>query len=71
MLVDDDWQPAEPQLERLVELVACGGHHGLAEPEQSLFTCAACLAQGPKPTKRGRRNAPPASQSPFECAMEQ
>ena len=84
LLVDDDWQRSEPELEPLVvtfpsdrrtepafELVPCGGHHGLPQPQQTLFSWAEFIAEQPQPSKRRGRKVQPASRSLFEWALEQ
>ena len=83
LLVDDDWQRTDPELEPLVvaiygqrhaeppvELVPCGAHHGVPEPQQTLFTWAEFVAEQPESRKRRGGKAQPASQSLFEWAIE-
>ncbi len=83
-LVDDDWRrrgpepeplvvalPTDRRAEPLVELVPCGGHHGLPRPQQSLFTWAEFMHEQPQPSKRRGRKPQPGYRSLFESALEQ
>ena len=84
LLVNDDWQRAEPEPQPLVvtlpsdrheesvlELAPCGGHHSAPEPQQTLFTWAEFMAKQPEQPKRRGCKHPPTSQSLFEWALEQ
>ena len=83
LLVDADWERAEPTAEPLVlappseipdetvvELVPCGGHHGSSEPQQTLFSWAEFLAEEPDEQKPRRRNPRPSGPSLFDWALE-
>ncbi len=84
LLVDDGWERVEPEARPLVvtipsdrheesvlELVPCGGHHGLPQAQPSLFSWTEFMAEPPQPSKRRGRQAQPASPSLFEWALEQ
>ncbi len=80
LLVDPDWERAEPdspllvdagvvELEPAAALVPCEHHTG-APVQQSRFSWAEFLSEEPKPTKRrGRKQAEP-SASLFDWALE-
>ena len=83
LLVDADWERAEPTAEPLVlappseitdetvvELVPCGGHHGSPEPQQTLFSWAEFLAEQPEQAKPRGRNLRPSGPSLFDWALE-
>ena len=82
LLVDADWERAEPAAEPLslsppsdrqdssaVEMVPCGGHHGQDE-QQTLFSWAEFLAERPEEPKPRGRNPRPVGPSLFDWALE-
>ncbi len=83
LLVDADWQrpipdvempvaalPGTGAVEPVVELVPCGGHHGQDEQQQTLFSWAEFLADGPDEPKPRGRNQRPSGPSLFDWALE-
>ena len=83
LLVDADWERPEPASAPVVlpppsdgadaaavELVPCGGHHGSAESQQTLFSWAEFLAEQPDEPKPRGRSARTAGPSLFDWALE-
>ena len=82
LLVDADWQRPAPEPDTAVpalpsgseepatELVPCGGHHGLPETRQQLFSWAEFLADGPEQPKPRGRLPRPSGPSLFDWALE-
>ena len=82
LLVDADWERAEPAAEPLSlsppsdgqdssadEMVPCVGHHGQDE-QQTLFSWAEFLAERPEEPKPRGRNPRPVGPSLFDWALE-
>ncbi|MCY4620194.1 MAG: hypothetical protein OXD50_16850, partial [Chloroflexi bacterium] len=83
LLVDDGWERLEPHQDEAelasrapaecsvaIELVPCGGHHGLPETQQELFSWAEFLADEPEQPKPRGRNLRPSGPSLFDWALE-
>ncbi|MCY3589408.1 MAG: hypothetical protein OXH40_12085 [Chloroflexi bacterium] len=82
LLVDADWERAEPAAEPLSlsppsdgqdssadEMVPCVGHHGQDE-QQTLFSWAEFLAERPEESKPRGRHPRPSGPSLFDWALE-